>query len=341
MVWAARFDDWTTVMGAGGGSADARRWFCRYTGESYQYVVSLGDGVDAVNPVPRVVGDQAVLEAEVFEKVAHGCDVTAHPLGISRVRTLPGGAPIVFLDGGRRDEYPRGLDVVERILPFTGCDGEFLDGVAGLRVIAVRGVDLVVGLAGTAARLVLRGDADTRWSSHLAARESELISMGYRGGWTKLGLSGDEFRYRKESLRNRSSWLGSGILRRVAMVRTAGTGYANDVWRQGERWIIEMDTWSDVLVDHNVFLQWVSDPVWGLDLGLLNGRCGCADAGTYFRECRFELKHVDGRAGILQLRFRSWSDDRGSAASRRKELGLVGADQGWLNRVLPIQGRST
>ncbi|MFJ8675154.1 hypothetical protein [Streptomyces sp. NPDC093589] len=219
--------------------------------------------------------------------------------------------------------------------------GVQVGGVMRLRVAGVRDLDLHLKLVNTESSLVLRGTRGTRWRDLLAERRRDLEEGGLVPLWDEPGPSSHELDDEREfaSLVQRSrdlAWLGSGLLRRIAMFQHASTAYSTRSWITGNEWIFELDTHRDVPLAHDAFLKCLMDDVWGLPLKITHQFCDCSLQGTARRgyQCTYYLEHRHPEVpGIMQIRFR-WGDPA-HGDDMRERFEELNADREWLNRVLP------
>lgn len=342
-------------MSAGGRFPKLLRERCLYTGESYSNLKNSRVFIDSRRPIPEATGDQAALEAQVMEYVAAGSFRWAHPVGISRVDITPDGGTLVHLDriGGvidrRTRTYPMADSVVCQLLPWAQ-PGIQVDGAPGLRVKAVEGRDLHLTRAGGGGSVVLRGAQGTRWRQDLAERRRFLEKKGCPPLWEEAELSrhecDDEARYPATRKASRDlAWLGSGLLRRIALVHAASSAYSTRSWISDGNWIIELTTQRRVPLDHDRLLARLTDPRGGLPVRVSHSHCSCEAPPhlhdqRYSRTCTYSLVH-DGRGGEqrrggLQLRF---YHDPFPGIDVRETLEIAGADQTWLDRVTPRRSR--
>jgi hypothetical protein len=228
---------------------------------------------------------------------------------------------------------------LDRLLP-SAEPGVQVFGVPGLRIAKVRGADLHLTLAGRGCGLVLRGRKGTCWRSELRQRrESERNREDAPALWSEASLTSyerDHIREFPNALDQDLAWLGSGLLRRVALLATASSAYSTRSWITGDEWIFELDTVRGVTLDHNAFLDKLMDPVWGLPLRIERHHCACHQHryAEYMHQCTFHLEHTGEEPGIMQIRFRYVPEMYGATGSREL-LERLGADPSWLNRVLP------
>jgi hypothetical protein len=277
--------------------------------------------------------------------LAQGGEWWAHPVGISRVRTSPGEGVVVYLDG--HTELPDGQPLamssyaVALLLP-SAQPGIQVDGAPGVRVEAIEGTDLHLTRVGGNSRLVLRGTPGTRWRQELSDRRRSLDSDGFPPLWQEPVLStferDHESRYPGVTKRDRDfAWLGSGLLRRIALFCTSTSSYSTRSWLADGEWKFELDTRHDVQLDHKTLLELLRDSAWGLPLRINHSYCSCDDPPHpnnrwYTRECIYHLVHAEGDPGGLQIRF---SHRNKPGINVREKLKRLGADPKWLDSVMP------
>lgn len=273
-------------------------------------------------------------------------------MGISNARVSSENPIVVQLDShveiSQGDNYPMAFHALDRLLPYAE-PGVQVNGVPGLRIAVIRRDDLHLTLVNTNSRLILRGIPGTRWSTYLDQRWKSLDADGYPPLWKASTLTtherddADSCRLvRKTELD--MQWLGSGLLRRIALFHTSSSAYSTRSWITDDEWIFELDTRNDVPLDHDTLLSRLTDPVWGLPLRVSSHHCTCDDPpppdSRYTRQCTYHLVNSQGLRCGMQIRFRSgpavYTDD-----STRDELVRLGADSGWLDRVLPEDGNAS
>ncbi|MGW3211544.1 hypothetical protein ACWDBC_04700 [Streptomyces parvus] len=218
--------------------------------------------------------------------------------------------------------------------------GVQVSGVMRLRVVAVRDADLHLELAGTESRLVLRGAPGTRWHFLLEQRRSGLEEGGFVPLWGVTEPSPyeleDERQFASLMQTGRDlAWLGSGLLRRIAIFQNFSTAYSTRAWITGDEWIYELDTHRDAPLKHDAFLDRLMDDVWGLPLRISRCYCDCSLQGTARGyQCTFYLEHQSPDVrGVMQIRFR-WGDPV-YGDDVRQRLEDLNANRDWLDRVLP------
>ncbi|QLI99898.1 hypothetical protein HZZ00_02150 [Streptomyces sp. NEAU-sy36] len=278
-----------------------------------------------------------------MKELGRGGEWWAHPVGIAGVRLMPGQS-VVVLDSHSGSRPGRDIPMAEyalaHLLP-SADPGVQVGGVMRLRVLGIRKADLHLQLAQTDSRLVLRGAPGTRWRSLLAQRRRELGEGGFAPLWDEIEPSPyeleDERKFASLVQTERDlAWLGSGLLRRIAIFQNFSTAYSTRSWITGDEWIFELDTHRDVPLAHDVFLDRLMDDVWGLPLRITRRHCACSLQGTARRgyQCTFYLEHQRPDVpGVMQVRFR-WGDPVYGDDARQR-LEDLNADREWLDRVLP------
>lgn len=328
-------------MAAGGSFAAQARTYCKCTGESFQYV-KTNVTIDPGRPVPSAWGHQAQLEAMVLRQLADRRLRSPHPFGIARVRLMKDNTPIIHLDSDGwafEKKYSSRLTVSETLLPHAEPGAEVF-GAIGLRVTAADDQDLSVQLLGTDARVVLRTNGRMAWSEHLRSRRDKLVrEHGCIPLWEESSLTTHERRHLDKHgwhpADTDMAWLGSALLRRIALLRTFGNAYSLRLWTNFEDWVIETSTRRDVPLNHCGLMSWLTDPRWGAGLTLQGDSCECRADSLFDTCCRFNLAHNGGQPGRLQMRFHH--ERHSHTTDYRQELEDIGAEARWLDRVLPRQ----
>lgn len=339
-------------MSTGGRLSSLARARIIYTGESYQVAREFLKNSDNLRPIPSPSTSQALFESDVFSRLSDGGSWSAHPVGINGVRLGSHHDVIIYLDShvelSSGDEYPMTAHALDRLLPYSE-PGIQVNGVTGLRVAHVHGVDLHLRRVGTDSRIIIRGIPGCNWTKYLNERWNLLAENGYPPLWKSSSWT-DHERHHEESAPTVSrierdiAWLGSGLLRRVALFHTASSAYSTRSWISDDEWIFELDAQYDVGIDHETLLSRLTDPIWGLPLRIAEHYCTCGnprlpDDSRYMRQCIYYLEHPEGRPCGLQIRFRA--DPAGHEYDAREQLERLGADMAWLDRVLPASGRSS
>lgn len=329
------------TMAAGGRLTHLARTRGRYSGEPFQYASEALRTHRHAPLLPDARGEQAVLEAQVMKELGRGGEWWAHPMGISGVR-LEAGCTVVLLDSHSGSRPGRAFPMSEysltHLLPCAE-PGVQVGGVMCLRVAKIHHADLHLRLVCTDTRLVLRGVPGTHWSELLEQRWRNLE----RSGFVPLWLDAAPSPYELEDERQFASlvqderdlaWLGSGLLRRIAMFQSFSTAYSTRSWINADEWIFELDTHRDVPLAHDAFLASLTENNWGIPMRIARRYCNCGVSGRGGYQCTFYLEHRHPDVpGTMQIRFR-WGD-AGDVAHVRGRWEQLQADADWLDRVLP------
>ncbi|MEU7144711.1 hypothetical protein ABZ942_35065 [Nocardia sp. NPDC046473] len=344
-------------MAAGGRVAHLIRTRRLYTGEPYG-ALKAGTIFDNSTPIPSAATSaQALLESKIFSIFGDYGEWLAHPLGIARVRIMGmEGGLAIWLDSHAELHpicrepgvwrpgkiYRFSQTLAGMLLPHAHRDEE-MTGIPQLRIVSVRGRNLTVSLVGTSSRLTLCGVPGTRWVDDIEEFRSSQGDSTETPIWLTPALTSAEKEFedmfpRVTANSRQLAWLGSGLLRRVALFHTTSSAYRTRFWinpdrRTGGEWVFELTTRQDVAVDHDGFLARLLDPVWGLPLRIHREFCMCDVDASWGRECTYDLMHVGGERGVLQLRF--VHARRYQGGQERQDFAAIGSDEGWLDRVLP------
>ncbi|MFI9262083.1 hypothetical protein ACIGT4_30945 [Streptomyces sioyaensis] len=316
-----------------------------YTGEPLCVAKEAMRGGDNHSPLRSVPLSQAHLEAEVFAKLCGGGQWWTHPLGLAYVQSTDKSA-VVHLDshttfrGGT--SYARSAHALDQLLP-SAEPGIQVNGIVGLRVVGIDGSDLHLTLAGSECHLVLCGIPGTDWADELDGRWRRYENAEAPPLWQESKLTAFEEAHIRDypetwTAERGLDWLGSALLRRIAIFHTSSTAYSTRSWTTGDEWIFELDTVRGIKLEHDVFLRRLMDPVWGVPLRIEHQHCSCNPGqelgdSTYTLQCTYNLTHRSMTSGGLQLRFRH---GRGLYADgTRIKLERLGSPSRWLDRVLP------
>jgi hypothetical protein len=316
-----------------------------YTGEPFAVAKSAMRGRDNRHPIHSGPLPQAHLEAEIFAKLCSGGQWWAHPLGLSHVQSATKSA-VVHLDShttfGSGTPYARSGHALDQLLP-SAEPGVQVNGVVGLRVVGIDGTDLHLTLVDSASHLVLSGIPGTDWAEELDERWRRYEKAEAPPLWQQPKLTAFEEAHIRDypetwKAERDLDWLGSSLLRRIAIFQTSSTAYSTRSWITGDTWIFELDTVRGIRLEHDVFLRRLMDPVWGLPLHIEEQYCSCRPEqelgdSTYTLQCTYYLVHRGTDGGGLQLRFRH--GPRVYAGRTRSKLERLGASVKWLDRVLP------
>ncbi|WP_327182633.1 hypothetical protein [Streptomyces sp. NBC_01334] len=316
-----------------------------YTGEPFSVAKNAMCGRDNRHPIHTGPLSQAHLEAEVFAKLCGGGQWWAHPLGLSHMQSTTKSA-VVHLDShttfGSGIPYPRSGHALDKLLP-SADPGVQVNGVVGLRVVGIDGTDLHLTLTDSECHLVLRGIPGTDWAEELDERWRRYEKAEAPPLWQQPKLTTFEDAHIRDYPETWTDergldWLGSALLRRIAIFQTSSTAYSTRSWITGEKWIFELDTVRGIRLEHDVFLRRLMDPVWGLPLSIEHQHCSCRPEqelgdSRYTLQCTYDLVHRGMNSGVLQLRFRHGPGVY--AGGTRIRLEELGSPTKWLDRVLP------
>ncbi|WP_159047605.1 hypothetical protein [Streptomyces sp. WM6378] len=238
--------------------------------------------------------------------------------------------------------YARSGHALDQLLP-SAEPGIQVNGVVGLRVVGINGPDLHLTLAGSECHLVLRGIPGTDWAEELHERWLRYEKAEAPPLWQNPKLTAFENSHIRDypetwAAERGLDWLGSALLRRVAIFQTSSTAYSTRSWITGDEWIFELDTVRGIKLEHDAFLRRLMDPVWGLPLRIEYQHCSCNPEqelgdSTYTLQCTYNLGHRSMASGSLQLRFRHGPGVY--AGGTRIKLERLYSPSEWLDRVLP------
>lgn len=270
---------------------------------------------------------QQELEASVFLALSAGGDRAAHPLRVHRVRLEAGQPPIIFLDSHT------GSGLVSRAFIENGLPVHAADGVVsspGVRVIGVSGLDLHLGLASTAAHVVLRGATGTHWNGDLEARRRQLTA--YEAPlWSAPALVTEEFEVSPAA--GGGFGLGSRLLRRIAVFTEKSNAHLTYTYTDFGRSIkVWMEIAPPIPVDHRQLTEALLDQRWGLGMRVRGLWCRCGTGSE--ASCTVQLVEpsqgsAPERLTLLFARLAP-TGDRG-----RDYFRIIGADPAWIRRTLP------
>ncbi|HTJ71340.1 MAG TPA: hypothetical protein VL551_27615 [Actinospica sp.] len=178
-----------------------------------------------------------------------------------------------------------------------------------------------------------------QWRSQLAEDEMPRW-LGYRPLWSEPTLTRCERDPAYESdrtVQHDRAALGSALLRRIGWFEHYSAAYSTKIWVSLREWSLELESSYDAALPHSVLLDAMADPVWGMGLTVRRQDCTCA-AGRQLHprgtSCTFFLG-ADAQPTSLKIRFKG--SEVGERSERRAVLASMGAEEGWLNRVLPSQ----
>ncbi|MFI7526485.1 hypothetical protein [Nocardia salmonicida] len=324
-------------MAAGGRITDEIRAYRAYTGESAQAARQIHPPAHRTS-IPAAAGDQMHLEAEVFEALIHCTDWAVHPFAISRVRPHRDRL-VLWVDEsvaafGRT--YDAATQVLRRLAPYADEDGSFVTGVAGLRLGGHSGRNLELRMAGTSAVVVLRCAPRASWRAAVGTVRADIEAIGHRPLWDAGCVVDDSERrfvgWQLDAF-PRYAWLGSALLRRMNLFRSASHAFYTKGWCCDGRFKFELNSTTSAGSYHRQFIDRLTDTGLGIPLAVKDIDCYCdgaepAQSGT----CWIELGSRTSDA-ILQLRFCHNPQPR--TIRFRPEFESIGADPRWLDVVLP------
>ncbi|RPF29615.1 hypothetical protein EDD96_6140 [Streptomyces sp. Ag109_G2-6] len=281
-----------------------------YTGESVQQACRAIESLEpdgppipsAASPTQQHFEARALLGLLEFRNV-----YTRYPLGITTVHPEPEGIAL------RVESEERAAEILFNLLPAYVSDN-VVHGVPGLRITQRDRTAIELRVLGEPARLRLTGLPARLWRSVIAMMLDKWIDpdatllcwksspkawtdaeRGHQAQWE--GRS-DHF----TQVQQRGAWLGSGLLRRAALLHTVsntflldGYGGASDVARLVLR---SSHVRGQGPGPHHIVAA-LTDPTFGLPLHLTRFR-GDTDE-TYGGDQQFVLVDV-GKTAILDLR---------------------------------------
>ncbi|MGW0504058.1 hypothetical protein [Micromonospora sp. NPDC003241] len=323
-----------------------------YTGEPFQHALNdlrrCGPG-GAI--IPAAAGEQAVAESMVMELLCRGGEWWPQPLGVTAAY-ISGTSLLLKLGSHTLVGTGRHLmlsdHAMQVLLPVKQPATREVEGIPGLRVEAIRDESAEVCLASTSGdvRLILRGVLGTRWADAIRAAADAALLAKTVPLWEQNSLDEAEREGRRSHRRRHEggvglAWLGSGLLRRIALFGNS-SAYSIRAWISEGRWHLHLYTSRSVAdhrVRHDEFLARLIDDDCGLPLVVTRQRCSCDRAVSGSDgdlDCVFELQHRDRRTlGALHLTCR-WEDT--SHVDFAETLRRVGAGSHWIERVLPPPG---
>lgn len=289
----------------------------RYTGESVQQARRAIDLLDPeAPPIPKAVtGDQEFLEARVLVSLLEFRNhYTRYPLGIATVYPEPDGIVL------RVESEERAAEILFNLLPTYVSDQE-VHGVPGLRFTQRDRTAVELRVLGAPTRLRLAGLPATHWRNAVARMIGNWIDPNPKllcwqsspNAWTDAERAhharwedvNDEFTQKQR----RGAWLGSGLLRRVALLHTVSNTFFADGYHGGgdaARLVLRSShVRGEGPGPHNIVAA-LAHPVFGLPLCLKRFR-GDTDE-SLGRDQQFVLGD-QGKTAILDLRAESERPD--------------------------------
>ncbi|GLX96761.1 hypothetical protein [Herbidospora sp. NBRC 101105] len=329
-------------MPAKGRIAQRARIRKTFTGESAQHAQE--QLLSSAELIPAATDRQAALESQVMLSLGGGREYWAHPLGIASVLPFKNRI-IIILDGATQSygqPFEMNLHAAQLVLPYAEPEIQ-VNGVIGLRVSGMSGRDLSLTHLERGGEVILRGVKGTRWHEILSElkdnyREAGLVPLWHLDKQSRHEID-HENAYRKiVNYGTVISWLGSGLLRRVALWHTASTAYTTSSWKSDGDWVFELDSYYGIGNDHGKFLSLLMDAKWGIDLKVEKYTCECkapwSSSPYHMKACYYYLTNRDSSIpGRLQLRFRTLGP--AYEVQDREQFLEAGAEPSWVDRVYP------
>ncbi|MFI0742429.1 hypothetical protein ACH4PU_30785 [Streptomyces sp. NPDC021100] len=313
--------------------ADRARLLTLCTGLQHTQSLDLLKCVPASAPViPEPSLEQQVFEAEFLSAIGGPYDWYAHPLGIASAHSTADGLHLCL------DPVAFPTMLVEQVLPFLTSDDETY-GLAGLRVITADG-HVVLRQAGTGAAIHLDNITPDqfaatarKWHQEWGVPHDEALWQGPLG--RRLPQEADFINGHRVHFGRlqETAWIGSGLLRRIAMLHNATDAYSVHVRRKhSTQWVVRLERRGVGWCDHDQLRDHLLDPDHGFGLRLKGAHCNGRIPGVM---CTLDLTDATGqRPGTLQVRLLK-TDAVDDLGEERGHLAAAGADLQWLDRVLP------
>ncbi|MEV5605450.1 hypothetical protein AB0L33_28815 [Streptomyces sp. NPDC052299] len=211
----------------------------RYTGESAQQArravdaLKRGESVipEAASPAQRNLEAQVLLALLEFRNV-----YTRFPLGIKSVHPEP------YSIGLAVESEERAAEILFNLLPSYGSDNE-IHGVPGLRITRRDRTAIELQVLGEPARLRLMGLPARLWRSAETSMLTKWIDpdsmhlcwRSSRRSWTvaerEHHAQWEDGSDRYVQVKRQGAWLGSGLLRRTALLHTVSNTFLVDGYR--------------------------------------------------------------------------------------------------------------
>ncbi|MGW1519807.1 hypothetical protein [Streptomyces sp. NPDC002287] len=281
-----------------------------YTGESVQQASRALESLKPEGPpIPSAASPaQQYFEARVLLGLLEFRNVyTRYPLGITAVHPEPEGIAL------RVESEERAAEILFNLLPTYVSDNE-VHGVPGLRITRRDRTAIELRVLGEPARLRLTGLPARLWRSAIATMldkwiDPDAMLLCWKSSPKSWTDAEREHQAQWESpsdhftqVQQRGAWLGSGLLRRAALLHTVsntflldGYGGASDVARLVLR---SSHVRGQGPGPHHIVAA-LTDPTFGLPLHLTRFR-GDTDE-TYGGDKQFVLGDVS-KTAILDLR---------------------------------------
>ncbi|MGQ4383543.1 hypothetical protein [Streptomyces sp. SAS_270] len=283
-----------------------------YTGESVQQARRAVDGLqNSQSPIPGAASPaQQLLEARVLVALLEFRNLyTRFPLGITAVQPQPD----VITLGVESEE--RAAEILFNLLPSYAPAHKEVQGVPGLRITRRHRTAIELQVLGESARLRLTGLPSTLWRSAEERTLSNWIDpdsmdLCWRSSPRAWTTAEREHHAQWEDpddhyvqVTERGAWLGSGLLRRAALLHTVANTFLADGHRGAAFDVARLVLQSSHAHKqgpgpHNIVAA-LLDPVCGLPLVLKRYR-GDTDE-NYGSDQQFVLEDA-GKTAMLDLR---------------------------------------
>jgi len=277
--------------------------------------------------IPAALPEQAALEADTFGWLARPREYAHHPFHIRALDPQPD-----QLDLYSDESATSAADLLQSVLP-TMHEQHWATGVLGLRITAWNcdGVDL--RRPGSTALIRLHGAPKRAWrqaAAELAQRAgahdpADVPWQTSPSAWTKLETHHDP--YSPSRYDPSSTWLTSGLLRRIRIFKSTVPTYCADGWptRDTHRnWKFDITYYEDLDPRIEHLRQALIDPDYGLPLS-------AQILHEPDRVDRLVLRAVDGGPESLLLYFSEcspgsyWAKDEVRAKEVRAHAERVAA----------------
>ncbi|NUK21946.1 hypothetical protein [Streptomyces lunaelactis] len=256
----------------------------KYTGESVQQAQRAMDRLpEGAAPIPAPVHlAQARLEDRVFLSLLENRNCyTRFPLGVVAVQPTPDGITLQV------ESEERAAEILFELLPALAPEGE-LHGLPGLRIVKRRRTAIELRVLGQHTRLRLSGLPYSLWRETEQTMlnkwiDPDAMQLCWRTARTTWTAAEREHLSQWEDdsdpfvqVQQRGAWLGSGLLRRAALLHTVANTFLADGYRGAAFGLARLVVRSSHVRDqgpgpHHIAAA-LLDPVFGLPLCLTRFR---------------------------------------------------------------------
>lgn len=285
-----------------------------YTGMPWQSALRrVRESAPKTPLIPAAPSQQAFLEAQLLRALAWPLITTLHPWGIRYVDPREDGLRINFENHPVNRQHvgqSMARELVRSLVPYLRSSTE-ITGIPGLRA-TVEARHVVLRTLGSPASVVLGGVTAKDWQAAIEAESHDAAVAGYFPCHRDRPMSWHSAeRAHAYEGRQASTWLASGLLRRIGILRTAGVPLSTTAWTNpapggGEEWIVDHihAPQHGMPGYHHATTNLFTDPEWGLPLTVTRDHCTCEmnDGDAAPSACCVQLASVD-RPGELQLRY--------------------------------------